>query len=1110
MNYHKYSRVLTLLLAIILIIGAVPISAAATADISDSVTVIIKADTVDGGVLFRDITEFESNDSPISLLEKAISGSAITITKRTGYYGEYVSEVTKDEVKVYKEFGFSSTSGWMYTVDGSPYASPKLGSEVVFYYTYKGYGADQELIDNLALMKVAIKEASDITSDKYARAQEIIQTYNEGGTNKNFIDYADSTGGITKLSNEIKTLTAKLVGSYKEAKLDDFSIRFDSTYSSKDGFHFGGGYEFYADYGSVTPTITDVTWVISGDDSASTYISGDYMWYSPMTSGAIIIQAYHQDFSTPASLELQVYDNVKARADIVDELMKNIAASYVERTDNSWIVTDMGAYAGYDNGDATKISEEALQNYINVTISGVADKSISTAGNLAKAIISFKAHGLDATKMITLNKTSLNAVDSLKTAALEVSGNIYALPWVLIAYEQDLSYATESEKMELVYQILNLQDATTGGWGVEWGVEYGVDATGPVLAALAFYRDDTDVGNAIIAGVKYLYSQQAADGSFSSNANSSAMAAIGLAASGREVSYRVLDGLLSYRTTTNDGFEFNSKANESATQQGFEALVAIAQSMKKTGVFNVYDFSANSSSTAIATGSGTTETYTPKEPNGSDDITVNFTLMGDTDHGDNGAIHTYKDGNLTTWIPKTSVTLAKGATAYDAFVTVLNQKGYTHNSDSRSGYIYWVENRSGVRLAEIGNGALSGWMYHVNRTHPDRGSNEYTINNGDNIVFHYTDDFTQEEGSEQWSGTALPSQVMGSISKDELNRIAREMASGSRSSWTIFLPKGDLTLDSDSLAGLVKEITGDSVTFSIETVNKNILSSNQQEKVGDRPVYDITIKSGGKTISQLGGTATISIPYTLKENEQPTGIVVYHLDSSGNITAQDGTYNPATGKVTFTVDHLSYFMIGYDEKLVMWPFTDVAQDDSVNWYYGPVKFVYERGIFSGMSATTFEPNRTMTRAMLVSVLARMNGVDLTTYSTTTFDDVDASAWYAPAVAWAKEAGIVSGYNNSDGTYSFRPTDVILRQDMAVMIQNFLLMQNGEDLATTKEAIAFRDEAEIASYAKMAVASMQKAGIISGVQRGEDAFFLPRNTAKRAEAAVMIWQALQNK
>lgn len=188
-------------------------------------------------------------------------------------------------------------------------------------------------------------------------------------------------------------------------------------------------------------------------------------------------------------------------------------------------------------------------------------------------------------------------------------------------------------------------------------------------------------------------------------------------------------------------------------------------------------------------------------------------------------------------------------------------------------------------------------------------------------------------------------------------------------------------------------------------------------------------------------------------------------------------------------------------------FSDINPSE---WYGTAVGSLVAQGILSGRSETIFAPMDTITRAEFAMILAKAAGADLTVTRANGFNDVDASNWYAPAVAWAKEAGIVSGYKNSDGTHSFRPSDVILRQDMALMIQKFLLQQNGEGLATTKEAIAFKDEAEIASYAKTAVASMQKAGIINGVQRGQDAYFLPRNTATRAEATVMIWQALQNK
>lgn len=214
------------------------------------------------------------------------------------------------------------------------------------------------------------------------------------------------------------------------------------------------------------------------------------------------------------------------------------------------------------------------------------------------------------------------------------------------------------------------------------------------------------------------------------------------------------------------------------------------------------------------------------------------------------------------------------------------------------------------------------------------------------------------------------------------------------------------------------------------------------------------------------------------------------------------------GAVVTTGNSIQLLPVTQDEiKSALLRFIDI---DPSKWYGTAIGTLVARGILAGRTETIFAPMETITRAEFAMILAKAAGVDLTVTRTNGFGDVNIGDWYAPAVAWAKEAGIVSGYKNSDGTYSYRPSDVISRQDMAVMIQNFLLHKNGEGFAITKEAIAFKDELEIASYAKTAVASMQKAGIISGVQRGQDTFFLPRNTATRAEAAVMIWQALQNK
>ena len=249
------------------------------------------------------------------------------------------------------------------------------------------------------------------------------------------------------------------------------------------------------------------------------------------------------------------------------------------------------------------------------------------------------------------------------------------------------------------------------------------------------------------------------------------------------------------------------------------------------------------------------------------------------------------------------------------------------------------------------------------------------------------------------------------------------------------------------------------------------------------------------------------MPYRLSVGEKAEEVTIFHIKADDSIQEMEGArYDATTETVRFKTSHFSKFAVGIRVSTAKL-FTDVPVS---HWSYKFIMGLTDKGIITGRTATQFAPDSTITRAEFSMILAKAAGADLTGTRANGFVDVKSEDWFASAVAWAKEAGIVSGYKNSDGTYSFRPSDVILRQDMAVMIQNFLLMQNGEGLATTKEAIAFKDEAEIASYAKTAVASMQKAGIINGVQRGEDAFFLPRNTATRAEAAVMIWQALQNK
>ena len=138
------------------------------------------------------------------------------------------------------------------------------------------------------------------------------------------------------------------------------------------------------------------------------------------------------------------------------------------------------------------------------------------------------------------------------------------------------------------------------------------------------------------------------------------------------------------------------------------------------------------------------------------DVFVYFTLLGDTKHGEPTeatGTHTLKDKNLPeTWVEKTSVDIDNNTTVYDVMKKVFNANGITWEESNKRGTVY-IESltRNGVTLGEFTNGNLSGWMYTLNGKHPSLGVAQQYLNGGEDIIFHYTDDYTVEEGSEHWN-----------------------------------------------------------------------------------------------------------------------------------------------------------------------------------------------------------------------------------------------------------------------------------------------------------------------------------------------------------------------
>ena len=311
-----------------------------------------------------------------------------------------------------------------------------------------------------------------------------------------------------------------------------------------------------------------------------------------------------------------------------------------------------------------------------------------------------------------------------------------------------------------------------------------------------------------------------------------------------------------------------------------------------------------------------------------DNITVKFSLLGDSHHGE-GTVHTLKNGGLTTWISEYSVTVPKDSKVMDLIVKVLNEKGYSWKNDNKingtGNYIQKIITDTGVSLEELDNGPNSGWMYTLNGSHPLLGVSEQSLKDGDVIVFHYTDDYTKEEGSDKWntpveeiknvttSGTdtkitTAPTEVKTSgntatatvtdENSKELIKQAKEnksaeivinvsssdakdaetvnleldkktvegIVSDTDAAVTVKTPTGEINLDKETLKQISGEAEGDTIVIEITKVTKP--EEAQKALVGaNGQIIKLAVKSGNKVISDFKGTVTVrlAVPAALKD-----------------------------------------------------------------------------------------------------------------------------------------------------------------------------------------------------------------------------------------------------
>ena len=258
---------------------------------------------------------------------------------------------------------------------------------------------------------------------------------------------------------------------------------------------------------------------------------------------------------------------------------------------------------------------------------------------------------------------------------------------------------------------------------------------------------------------------------------------------------------------------------------------------------------------------------------------------------------------------------------------------------------------------------------------------------------------------------------------------------------------------------------------------------------GEVSSVQITLAHDG----EFGFTLTLTAPLGRENAGRWANLYHYHEDAE-SLSYETSSEIQEDGTASLKMTHASQYAIIIDEQTHQLPFEDVA---SGAWYEGAVRYAYLHDIMEGMSATTFQPNGTLSRAMAVQIFYNLEGQpDISDeYLGYPYEDVNAQAWYGNAVYWARLTGVATGYG--DGT--FQPTDSITRQEFAQMLYNYAKYK-GYDLSAEGDLSQFPDSGSVADWAETAMSWANGNELINGHDNGTiDA----GGTAIRAQAASIL-------
>ena len=745
-------------------------------------------------------------------------------------------------------------------------------------------------------------------------------------------------------------------------------------------------------------------------------------------------------------------------------LLSGITATYAENgpgTDGNeaWVTADMMTYATMPDA-LHKLSDAQMETMKNNAIQTL--YTSPSAGDAAKNVIALVSMGYDPTKLTAADGTAFSAKTVLDALAFTENGEAYngayyeyTLPYVIMAYRL---FGDAASLQKLVALALEIKDA----W---MDTTWGVDGMTPFMVALApDYGSDDNVKTALNAAADAVKAAQQANGSISGSAASTGLAIAGFTALGQDAheikngDKSLIDGLLSFANedATSLGSSFD-------TEQGLRGLVAAA----KGPGFVTYTFAASGLKPAV-------DLSIPS---------VTFNIQPSTAD----AKLVFKDAAGTELVPASAGVfsrLAVGTYSYTITATGYNESSGTVNvsADSRE-----TVNVSLVRTASEDVPESSTAVVTVKIL-----SHDDSVCGGTYTYLHNPEAYESVFGDESYAVTIEKGKDTARdaliATLEHYNIPYTEQSNGY---FSMINNEAEFGHGSNN-SGWMYLIDGVQATVG---ANQYVFTGNAVMTWYYTDDYSNDYGSDSWNTPTGGGSSTGTKTEEKKEEKTEGALVKVELPAKDGqvmvIVKEDGTEEIVKKCVIRDGKCVALVPDGAQVKVVDAPQTKYGDVKDSDWFAGAVKFVTERGIFQGTDKG-FEPGAPMNRAMLVTVLQRIAGEKAK--GTSSFGDVEAGSWYADAVAWAADAGIVNGRGEG-----FAPTAEVTRAEIATMLYRFMKYL-GYDVSSSKALTDFSDGSETEDWAKEAMEWAVSVGLFQGDQNGA---LNPNGAATRAEVATLV-------